>query len=74
MMIKRNVQNLEEQLEQKLQKDIWEKDSVKLNDKLMILSQGLADKADKDEIRRAFGFVEDKIKEIVMLMADDAQH
>lgn len=45
---------------------------MKLNDKLTILSQGLADKADKDEIRRAFGFVEDKIKEIVMLMANDA--
>jgi hypothetical protein len=47
-MIKRNVQNLEEQLEEKLQKKIWEKDSVKLSDRLMILSQGLAEKADKE--------------------------
>lgn len=30
-------------------------------------------KADKEEIKRAFEFVEDKIKEIVMIMADDIQ-
>ena len=40
-MIRRNVQNLEDQIEKKLHKDIWDKDSVKFSEKLTILSQGM---------------------------------
>ena len=38
-----------------------------------MLGESMTEKANKDEIRRAFQFVEDKIKEIVLIMAGDAQ-
>jgi hypothetical protein len=73
IMVKRNNQVLEEQVDKKLSKEVWDRDSSRLSERLQIMSEHLHEKADKDEIRRAFQFIEDKIKEIVMLMAGDAQ-
>lgn len=40
---------------------------------MQILSESLSQKADKEEIKKAFQFIEDKIKEIVVIIADDTQ-
>ena len=41
---------------------------------MQVISESLSEKADKEEIKRAFQFVEDKIKEIVLVIADDIHH
>lgn len=37
------------------------------------MHESLAEKADKDEIKKAFDFVEDKIKDIIMILSADIQ-
>ena len=73
VMIKRQGQEIEEGLDKKLSKDVWDKEHPRFVERVQIVSESLAEKADKHEIKRAFQFVEDKIKEIVVLLAGDIQ-
>jgi hypothetical protein len=49
-------------LEQKLMKDIFEKEKNKIYEKMQLINELINEKADKNEIKKAFIFLEDKIK------------
>ena len=52
----------------------YERESKRLNERVTVLGESIVDKADKDEIKRAFIFIEDKIKQIVTVIAEEAQN
>lgn len=70
-MFKRQHRALEEELERKLSTEGFGREKQRLGERMQVISESLSEKADKEEIKRAFQFVEDKIKEIVLLIADD---
>ena len=74
IMVKRQAHHMEEEMEARLEKKVWDKEFPKINEKMQIVSETLDSKADREEVKKAFQFVEDKIKEIVLLMATDIQN
>ena len=74
IMVKRQAHHMEEQLDARLEKKLWDKEFPKLSEKVQVVSETLDVKADREEVKKAFQFVEDKIKEIVLLMATDIQN
>ncbi len=62
VMIKKIAKDHEQVLEQKLMKDIFEKEKNKIYEKMQLINELINEKADKNEIKKAFIFLEDKIK------------
>ena len=71
MQMKKNVYELGEELEKKLMKEEFEKEKTKIFSKLSILQENICEKADKGEIKKALLFLEDKIKQIILLLANE---
>ena len=70
-MFKRQYRSLEDQLEKKMSTDSFNREKQRLGERIQVVGESVSQKADKEEIKRAFLFVQDKIKEIVMIIADD---
>jgi hypothetical protein len=73
-MFKRQHRTLEDELEKKLSTEGFGKERQRLGERIQVISESLSEKADKEEIKRAFQFVEDKMKEIILIIADDIHH
>lgn len=61
-MMKRQNRNLEEEVEKKVPNESFNKEKMRVNEKMQFITESLGEKADKEEIKRAFQFVEDKMK------------
>jgi|JI10StandDraft_1071094.scaffolds.fasta_scaffold2950874_1 hypothetical protein len=48
VMMKRQNGCLEEHIERKVGREAWEKDKARVHERLQIIAEGLAEKADKD--------------------------
>lgn len=73
-MFKRQQRALEDELEKKLSTEGFTREKQRLGERIQVVTESLSEKADKEEIKRAFQFVEDKMKEIIMIIADDIHH
>lgn len=70
--MKWSVRDLEEKIETKCSEEAHNKERAKLNEKISIIHENLIEKADKGEIMKAIFFLEEKMKEIIFLIA--AEH
>jgi hypothetical protein len=62
--------NTEEKFRETVELKIFSKSIQQLSDKLRTVNEIVDSKANKDETRKAFAFIEEKIREIVTLIAD----
>lgn len=69
--VKKIQYQLTEELEKKVNKDIYEKEKKKIFDKLYIIQENLTEKAEKGDMKKAFLFMEEKIKQLIVLIASD---
>ena len=69
-MIKKLAKDTEEHLELKLSKDIYDKDKGKIHQKLSFLSEAMVEKAEKNQVKKGLTFLQDKIKQIIIVVAD----
>ena len=60
-----------EELDKKVMVEDFDKEKQKIYEKLSIIHENIAEKADKSEIKKAFMFIEDKIKQIILLVANE---
>lgn len=60
-------------VESKCNKDIFERERTKNIEKMNFIYENVADKADKGEIKKALMFLEDKIKDIILLVANSKE-
>jgi hypothetical protein len=57
LMFKRQHRALEEQLENKMSKELWDKEHARVNERLDYITENMGDKANKEEVKKAFQFV-----------------
>ncbi len=62
---------LGEDMEKKLNKQVFEKEKNKILEKIFIIQENLVEKADKGDMKKAFLFMEEKIKQLIILIASD---
>ena len=62
---------MDEDLEKKMYKDTFDKEKQKIHEKVLILQENIVEKADKGDMKKAFLFLEEKIKQIVILIAGE---
>lgn len=74
-MVKTEVKKLQlelaEDLDKKINKEIFEKEKHKIMEKIFIVQENLTEKADKGDMKKAFLFMEEKIKQLIILIASD---
>lgn len=70
-MIKKLAKDLEENIEVKLSKEDYQQDKNKVEEKVKHIADALAEKADKSEVKKGLTFLEDKIREIIIVLADE---
>lgn len=54
-----------------MNKEIFEKEKHKIMEKIFIVQENLTEKADKGDMKKAFLFMEEKIKQLIILIASD---
>ena len=69
--IKTKMQEMELEVDKKITKEVFEKEKQKIAEKIHIVQENLTDKADKGDMKKAFLFLEEKIKQIIVLMAGE---
>lgn len=69
--IKQKIHEMDEEIERKIYKETFNQEKQKLQEKILILQENLTEKAEKGDMKKAFLFLEDKIKQIIVLMAGD---
>ena len=70
--IKWSISELDERIEKKCTEEALNREKQRLNEKISIIHENLIEKADKGEITKAIIFLEEKMKEIIFLIA--AEH
>lgn len=58
-------------MDKKLNKDTFDRERTKTHEKISILQENLTEKADKGDMKKAFLFMEEKIKQLIILIAKD---
>ena len=74
-MVKTEVKKLQlelaQDLDKKMNKEIFEKEKHKIMEKIFIVQENLTEKADKGDMKKAFLFMEEKIKQLIILIASE---
>lgn len=72
--IKKIGKDLEEGLESKASKEVTQRDRKVMLDKIQALTESLGQKAEKTEVKRGLTFLEDKLKEVIIVMAEEKNY
>lgn len=69
--MKKNFIEMQDEMEKKMYKETHEREKIKILEKINMLHENIAEKADKGEIKKALLFLESKIKQLIILLAHD---
>lgn len=69
--IKLLAKQFEEEIGAKIDKDLFEKEKKKNSEKISLLFGLIDDKCEKSEVKKGLTFLEDKIKDIVIVLAEE---
>jgi hypothetical protein len=70
-MIKKVAKDLEENLEGRVSKEDYDKDRAKVKERINFLNEAALEKAEKADVKKGLTFLEDKIKEIIIVLAEE---
>lgn len=70
-LIKKISKDMEEALEQRLTREVYEKDRQKVMEKLQFATEMILEKAEKAEVRKGLAFLEEKIKEVIIVLTEE---
>ena len=62
---------MEEGLSLRLTKEVFDKEKAKIYDKINCLNSTVVEKSDKCEVKKGMSFIEEKIKEIIIVLTEE---